>query len=1067
VRKRAPILLSAVLVLAGVGLSLAIEDFTQDGFHGAHWDSPRIPVTIRLDTAFASQFPSVDWYAGLQAGFAGWEEAPRTNFRFRPNWTITGATADFDPAVEDGYNVVSPVLTDESNYDSGFAGAIAITWTGFYNSSTKHFRESDIIFNTRDYTFSYNAGSTVVSAEFDVQDILCHEAGHMLCMLDVYEPGWEGWDAWMGEDNLPWTMFGGAYYYETNKRTIETYDMQGIAYIYPVTDTLSSKVPVSMAEVPRSWVFSPVHRYWSAVGVVSAVDKDVYLYNDNDYAIAQDADGDVLEIVVADFNHSVTARNFWALVDYGDTEPYVVEACNEPRKLLPGVPVTVAVADPRSLVDMWDVYMEKDRRYSVGVTVLSGALDPGTALFGSGGGAFYGSLDDAAVRVDAGGAGAPELLPYTSALEDWYGFLVYNKTAGASGPTGSFVVVLNDLGPLVAPTPTVTATWPAYPTRTATPDPGADIASALDLPGQVFVINGNTKPFAQTDESACDGDAVQTGDIYDYEASYVRTLMHGPANLSFQWRASSQAGADWLSLFVDGSRALSISGDTGWLPGDVFLPAGEHAVVWSYDKSPSGSSGSDCGWIDCVALSPLAATPSPTPTAAGPLAEAVDNYELPFTTDAAQPWVYQTTDSIHGGDAARIQGVLDYTRASMRTVVEGPCILSFYWKCSSELWYDILWLEVDGNKVNALSGPADWRQDAVTIVAAGFHEVEWAFEKDTNNSWGSDAGWVDKVVYQRLRVAGTTPTPTPEPLSLSEAVDDPAGAYSGGGDVPFAGLAGPFPCGGDAAQSGDIADGQSSWMERPVSGPAQVVFRWRVTSEAGDLLCAAVDGTPQTCITGAAAWEPVTLALLPGDHTVRWTFSKDASGSKFQDGGWVDCVSVLEATPTPTHSPTHTASPTRTHSPTFTVTPTRTWTRTPTVTYTRTHTATPTWTFTPTWTGTPTWTFTITPTPTETLSPTITPTPTETPLVSEPLTLYPNPVRGNVATLGYHLPGRAGTVTLKVYTTSSRMVLKRELSGSRGAHLEPLDVSSWANGLYHVVLFVDGRLFHRPLLILR
>ncbi len=1064
-RARARALLAVVLLLAGAGASLAIEYFTQDAFHGAHWDAPRIPVTIHLDTAFASQFPLVDWYGELQAGFAAWQEAPRTNFRFLPDWTISNATADFDPAVENGYNVISPVLTDESNYDSGFTGAVAITWTGFYNASSKHFREADIIFNTKDYTFS--AGDPV-TADFDIHDILTHEAGHMLCILDVYEPGWDGWDSWMGENNGAWTMFGGAFYGETNKRTIESFDKQGIAYIYPVTDRLSSKTPVARAVVPRSWVFTPENRYWAAVGVVSASDKDIYLYNDGDYVLASSADGDSLEIVVADFNHCVSARDLWVVADYGSTEPYIVEACNESRKLLPGVPVTVAVNDPRSLVDMWDVYMEKDRSYSIAVSVLSGALDPGAALFSSGGGCFYGSIDDAMASADAGGAGAPETLSTICGTDDWYGFLVYNKTAGAAGPVGSFSVLLTDLGG-VAPvaTPTETPTWPSYPTRTATPAEAADIGPALDNQDLVYLLGGNTKPAAQVLVSACDGDAVQTGDINNYEASFVRTLAHGPAVLSFQWRVSSEGGADWLSLFVDGSRALSISGEVDWAPAAVTLSSGEHEVVWSYDKNPSVSSGDDCGWIDCVTLAPLPSTPTATPTPQASLAEALDNFELPFTTDADQPWVHQTADSIEGGDAARIQGIRDYTRASLRTTIEGPCILSFYWKCSSELWYDILWLEVDNNKVNAISGPMDWRQDAVTVLAPGFHEVVWAYEKDTNNYWGLDAGWVDHVVYQRLRAAPGSATPTPAAIPLPEAVDDLAGNYSAGGDAPFYGTTGSFPQGGDAAQSGRILDGQSSWMERTVSGPAQVVFLWKTLSEAGDTLCAAVDSVPQTCITGATDWIPVTLLLGAGDHVVRWTYAKDASGSKFSDAGWVDRVTVWEATPTPTFSPspTNTSTFTPTHTHTFTLTPTATSTATPTATRTSTPTATATWSPTPT--GTPTFTFTATPTPTETRTPTITPTASETPLVREELVLYPNPVRGQTVTLGYFLSGRAASVFVKVYTPSSRLILRKDLSGRAGSHLEPLDVSSWANGLYHVAIEVDGRRIHRPLLILR
>jgi len=59
------------------------------------------------------------------------------------------------------------------------------------------------------------------------------------------------------------------------------------------------------------------------------------------------------------------------------------------------------------------------------------------------------------------------------------------------------------------------------------------------------------------------------------------------------------------------------------------------------------------------------------------LAEAVDNYDLPFTTDSANPWVFENTDFYYGGDAAVVQGVQDYNNSSLITQVNGPGVLSF------------------------------------------------------------------------------------------------------------------------------------------------------------------------------------------------------------------------------------------------------------------------------------------------------------------------------------------------------------------------------------------------------
>jgi hypothetical protein len=61
----------------------------------------------------------------------------------------------------------------------------------------------------------------------------------------------------------------------------------------------------------------------------------------------------------------------------------------------------------------------------------------------------------------------------------------------------------------------------------------------------------------------------------------------------------------------------------------------------------------------------------------------------------------------------------------------------------------------------------------------------------------------------------------------------------------------------------------------------------------------AVDGGEAGKISGEIAWQQRALTLGLGAHTVRWSSTKDRSGARGQDQGWVDQV-AFTVTPPPT-----------------------------------------------------------------------------------------------------------------------------------------------------------------------
>ena len=130
-------------------------------------------------------------------------------------------------------------------------------------------------------------------------------------------------------------------------------------------------------------------------------------------------------------------------------------------------------------------------------------------------------------------------------------------------------------------------------------------------------------------------------------------------------------------------------------------------------------------------------------------------------------------------------------------------------------------------------------------------------------------------------------------------------------------------------------------------------------------------------------------------------------------------------------------------------------------------------------TDTPTPTTTATPSATQTPTPTSTPVPTWTstftPLPDQQgIVIYPNPVKETgPATIRISLPARAAEVELQIFTAAFRKVNEIKLmqvpAGVTDYSLNLADRwgKSLANGLYYVMVTIDGKRLMAKLMILR
>lgn len=150
----------------------------------------------------------------------------------------------------------------------------------------------------------------------------------------------------------------------------------------------------------------------------------------------------------------------------------------------------------------------------------------------------------------------------------------------------------------------------------------------------------------------------------------------------------------------------------------------------------------------------------------------VTSTSLPWATGGAESW-FSVTPGFFTPTAAK-SGVIANSQATyLQSSVSGPGTLTFWWKVSSEWNFDFLRFTIDGVETAAapaISGEVGWRQKTVT-VPAGSHTLRWTYSKNGSGLDGSDAGWLDQVVFEPVRPEITIEQPVGTPLEVYATVD--------------------------------------------------------------------------------------------------------------------------------------------------------------------------------------------------------------------------------------------------------------------------------------------------------
>jgi formylglycine-generating enzyme required for sulfatase activity len=294
-----------------------------------------------------------------------------------------------------------------------------------------------------------------------------------------------------------------------------------------------------------------------------------------------------------------------------------------------------------------------------------------------------------------------------------------------------------------------------------------------------------------------------------------------------------------------------------------------------------------------------------------------------------------TDNSGDGGTSIRLGGVgllADNASVGFEYVVEGPGILAFDWRVSSEAGYDELrFYDASGGPTTRISGTGgSWQRVFVTLDGepGHTHTLRWEYAKDTSDYVGQDAGWVDAISWtplyhlnvtdgsgsgyytnhQEVAIsAGAPPTGhvfarwigatqyVADALSPSTTLAMPASsaavaatfqldALSGAGGVPVV-PAGNTSCvltsssqsSGDGTsiqlgQAGLLDDGDRAGIEFSVTGNGVLAFDWQVSSEEGYdwLRFYEVGAGPTNQISGTeAGWSRVFVSVVGETNAVR------------------------------------------------------------------------------------------------------------------------------------------------------------------------------------------------------
>lgn len=420
------------------------------------------------------------------------------------------------------------------------------------------------------------------------------------------------------------------------------------------------------------------------------------------------------------------------------------------------------------------------------------------------------------------------------------------SVSGATGPT----LTLNNAQPSQAGIYTVTISNAAGGLITAPVELHVNAAMTLAEGLNAPYLTWNSllgAPWTLQTNITHDGEAAaQSGNISHSETTWLETTVVGPGTIRFWWKVSSQTNSDVLAFSVDGSTWVSISGEVDWQRLSYAIPGGQVTLRWTYTKNGSGTSGLDRGWLDEVDYVP--------------------------TTGPSMPVIVQEPVG---------QDVDPGANVTLSVVALGSAPLSYQWRFEGrEL--------ADGGNVLGSKTP-NLVISSITVAQAG------AYDCVVRNPYSLDVSeqvFVSVVPIVPLHVALDT-----DHTNMIWITGASTGAY------PWRGQTNVNSDRIDAAQSGVLSHNQTNFIRTVVDGPGAITFWWRSSSQTNsDRLRFTINGVEMANISGETDWRQRTFPVDLPNSELRWSYTKDGSGSAGLDRAWVDLVTFGPTAPVITNT---------------------------------------------------------------------------------------------------------------------------------------------------------------------
>ena len=421
------------------------------------------------------------------------------------------------------------------------------------------------------------------------------------------------------------------------------------------------------------------------------------------------------------------------------------------------------------------------------------------------------------------------------------------------------------------------------------------LAEAVDWSGTTIGTSGNLPWVGQTGVSHDQADAARSGLITHSQTSSMLSTSTGPGTVSFWWKVSSQLDSDLLRFYLNGTEQGRISGESNWTWRTFNLGAGTQTLEWRYSKNTSTSTGQDRGWVDeivivtnAVAALPVIAVQPVSRTVIAPASVAFQVGAI-GSAPLGYQWLRDGVALTNGGG---ITGVITTNLAISATTASHAGL------------YSVVVSNAAGTTASLPATLTVIAAPVITNMPVDRHVVAGASVSFTVGAMGSAP-----LSYQwqfngtNLTNGGKFSGATSATLTITAVTAAQEGLYSvtvsNAAGVASSAQAQVLVRHWEAVRSGVVGHGGNTVLETSVTGPGELRFSWRVSSETNnDAFLFLLDGAELGRLSGEVDWRGEVFAVPAGSHTLRWRYEKDAGGNAGFDAGFVDEI-VFTSTDAP------------------------------------------------------------------------------------------------------------------------------------------------------------------------